>query len=408
MQHYHLAIIGSGVSAVFALQKLVDLGYKQETIVFDIGRPPLKRRTQLHGWLGCLPNGDGKIYLDDNKELDDVIGGSYSDYMSEITKYLKSKITPTPVTNAKPNKNVLKNISKQGFEFRHHKYLQTVPKDSHTLSKIISKNIYDLPFINFKFDEEVMEITKQSDGKYFIVTQYKEYTADNILLSTGRAGWRWSFDFLNGLGVIKDNNVMKLGLRIECPIKALPEFNESCCSLLSEKLSIGPMLWGGTVIPEDHTDLTITSFRSNETRWQSDKVSFNLLSHITSDKATQELSRLAALTFIVSNDRVYKESLKTITAGKSKISIIQDYGFLNKGKQSWLVDDIMKLNDLIPGIINKAYSYVPTVTTTSYNVQLNNKMQTPVGGLYVVGEAAGFSGLMPAMVCGYVFAENFK
>ena len=34
----------------------------------------MKRRRQLEGWLGCLPNSDGKIYLSDTSKVAELTG----------------------------------------------------------------------------------------------------------------------------------------------------------------------------------------------------------------------------------------------------------------------------------------------------------------------------------------------
>jgi len=63
MMIYDVGIIGAGVAGSFASLKLAKEHKNVKAILFDLGRPPMKRRRQLEGWLGCLPNSDVKLYL---------------------------------------------------------------------------------------------------------------------------------------------------------------------------------------------------------------------------------------------------------------------------------------------------------------------------------------------------------
>ena len=65
MSNYDIGIIGAGVAGAFAALRIAKEYKNFKTIVFDLGRPPMKRRRQLEGWFGCLPNSDGKFYLSD-------------------------------------------------------------------------------------------------------------------------------------------------------------------------------------------------------------------------------------------------------------------------------------------------------------------------------------------------------
>jgi len=56
---YDIGIIGGGIAGAFAALRLAEHHKKKKCILFELGRPPAKRRRQLEGWFGCFPFGDG-------------------------------------------------------------------------------------------------------------------------------------------------------------------------------------------------------------------------------------------------------------------------------------------------------------------------------------------------------------
>src|SRR5574339_575618 len=110
----------------------------------------------------------------------------------------------------------------------------------------------------------------------------------------------------------------------------LKDFNKSNCTLTKgSDLEIGPFSWYGTVIPEDHLDLAISAFRSNENRWKTDKVSFSLIGNRPfPNTGFEETDRMGKLAFVLANDRVIKERVSAILTKKSRISIIDEYNWL--------------------------------------------------------------------------------
>ena len=119
METYDLAILGAGVAGGFALAKIAKEYKNIKVIVFDMGRPPQKRRRQCDGWLGCLPNSDGKLYLNDMTIVSEITGTRkakaserwFNDYLSNV---LDLKV----VKDRSPSVSMEKRIKKSGFELK--------------------------------------------------------------------------------------------------------------------------------------------------------------------------------------------------------------------------------------------------------------------------------------------------
>lgn len=392
---FDLAIIGAGVAGAFAATRMAEQ-YKGNVILIDAGRPPGKRRHQIEGWMGCLPSGDGKLSLNDVNHFDFIDGRRLRGANNYVMKWVESTGSSKVIKNKLPSITTQKNIANKGFSLSVSDYIQWTPEAIHKLSKnmatIVEENL------TLCFDKKVTSIIK--DTHYKIELDNKEIIeAQNVLLCIGRRGWRQSVQLLKSLGVEFDDSNCKIGIKAELPIQSLKDFNKSHCSLLRDDLEIGPFCWGGSIIPEDHIDLVITSYRSNEDRWKTDKVSFSILKKIKFDTdATKKADRLAQLAFILANDRVTRERIKPIMNNDYSLNVLEEFSFLK--------ETIKEVSLLIPDLISKGYYHIPTVYAVPPKVPVDKNLMTNIEGLYVAGESLGITGIMAAAMSGTLAVDG--
>jgi uncharacterized FAD-dependent dehydrogenase len=400
MTNYDVGIIGAGVAGAFAALK-ISKDYKGiKTILFDLGRPPMKRRRQLEGWLGCLPNSDGKLYQTDADKVSNLVGTKKIKSAKTFFNKALSDINDFDIIQDKgPSISATKRVKKAGFNLILNDFIQLYPKDIHLLSKLMSEFIEDNGDMSFSFDNEVRRIYKQKN-MFVITTDEQEYRCKKIIFAVGRSGWRWANEVYSNFGIIESNDFARFGIRVEVNSPNLKDFNKSNCTILKgDDLEIGPLSWFGTVIPEDHVDLAISAFRSNENRWKTDKVSFQLIKNISyPENGFQQTDRVGKLTFVLSNDRIIKEKVSTILTDKSKISIIPEY--------DWLKESLEQLETIMPEISNKAYFHVPTITPMAPKIILGDNLESEIEGMFVAGESAGITGIMAAAITGIIAAES--
>jgi hypothetical protein len=297
-----------------------------------------------------------------------------------------------------PSASMDKKLKKFEYDYKLNDYIQVFPKDIHTLSKFMADYIETDKNITFSFDNEVFNVTKQK-GMFLITTQNQEFKCKKILESVGRSGWRWASNLYKNFGIIENNDTARFGLRIEMPSSSLKDFNKSNMTLTRGKIEAGPLSWFGTVIPEDHVDLAISSFRSNENRWKTDKVSFSLIGSIPSENlGAEQTNRIGQLTFVLTNDRIIKEKVSTILTKKSKISIIPEY--------DWLSEELMSLSQVMPDLLTKAYFHVPTILPLVPKINVGDNLETEVSGMFVAGESAGVPGLLSAALMGLASVDG--
>lgn len=400
MNSYDIGIIGAGVAGAFATYRIAKEYKNVKTVLFDLGRPPMKRRRQLEGWLGVLPNSDGKLYHTDINHVAALVGTRKANAsMKLFTNIIENVCELKTIKDRSPSVSLEKKLKKSGYEIQLNNYSQIYPKDIHALSKFMADDIELAKNITFCFDNEVLTITKQK-GMFVIQSSEQEYRCKKIIVCTGRSGWRWASELYSSFGIIEDNNMAKFGIRIEMPASNLKDFNKSNLTLRKgDHMEIGPFSWNGTIIPEDHVDLAISSFRSNENRWKSDKVSFQFIGNVeTENNGYQQTDRIGKLTFVLTNDRIIKEKVNLILNDKSKVSIIPEY--------EWIKKDLKEFGEVVPDVLTKAYFHVPTIVPLPPKINIGNNLETEIDNMFVAGESGGVVGLLAAATMGLISANE--
>jgi uncharacterized FAD-dependent dehydrogenase len=402
IKHYDVILVGAGVSGSFAALKIAKEYPDVKVALFDMGRPPAKRRSQMWGFLGLFPNSDGKLYTNDLKNVEDMVGKRKAisakkwmdDYLDKIIPNMKI------IKDTNINKNLEKKIKKAKFDIQKNDHVQLFPKDVHAIAKHMGSIFYHCKNITNYFDTEIISIKKEK--KLFILTTTEEdevYSCKKLLLNIGRSGWRQASKLYEELGIIKNNDNAKFGIRIEMPVDMLPDFNESHCTLVRDDLEIGPFCWEGSIIPEDHIDMAVSAFRSNESRWKTDKVSFNLMGNRKFPSGGyQQVDRVGQLSFIIANERIIKEKISTIMNKKSKTTIIEEY--------DWLTKALKEVSAFVPDLLTKAYYHLPTIYPMIPKINVKTNMETDVKNLYVAGESAGIYGITSAILTGLIAADS--
>jgi len=397
-RNYDIGIIGGGIAGAFAALRLAEHHKKKKCILFELGRPPAKRRRQLEGWFGCFPFGDGKIYPEDSEQILDIaharrVRSMEKWFFQQIEGINKAKLTKTKA----PAASTQKNIKECGFEIKTHNYYQWRPEFIHLLSRNIADRVEKGGNITFSFDNEVFTIMKTGDT-FNVSTSKGDFTCKKLVMCVGRSGWRWVNKIYKDLGILIDDDTVEYGVRLELPAQYLKDFNKSHCSITRDDLRIGPFAWGGQVIQEDHADMTIASLRSNEDRWKTDKVFFSMLiKKQFPGEAFMQTERIAKLAFLLSQDRVGREKIKSFIKGDSQLSLVPEY--------NWLNEYFTEIERFIPQIISRGYFHCPDIYSLTSNIRVAPNMETEIPGLFVAGESAGIRGIAGAGVSGGIAAE---
>lgn len=397
---FDVGIIGIGVAGAFAAYKLATKHKGIKVLGIELGRPPAKRRSQICGFLGCLPNSDGKLYLNDLDKLTDLVGARKSKSSYKYVSKVLANVNNFPtIKDQAPNSSLEKKFNKIGYDIVLNDYIQMFPRDIHMLSKHIADTIENNKNITFAFDQEVISITKQK-RLFVLKTDEQEFKCKKLILAVGRGGWRWAREVFANFGIVDANDVARYGIRVETNAGVMKDFNKSNCSIISPEVELGPFCWNGTVIPEDHVNMAISAFRANEARWKTDKVSFNLIGNLSyPNKGFEQTDRIGQLTFVITNERIIKERISHILNDKSTLSNLpRDY--------DWLKPTITQLATVMPELLTKGYFHAPTIIPLPPKINIGDDLSTEVDGLYVVGEAASIPGILAAMCMGTIVSDS--
>lgn len=398
MDKYDIAIIGAGIAGTFAALKAAE-SYDAKVILFELGHKPGKRRRFLEGFLGCFPTGDGKIYTNNSQITEYVDGRTVKSASNWVMKQFDSIIKNKIIKDKLPNTATQKKIEALNINITLNDYIQWKPESIHLLSKQVTETIESSGNITFSFDNEVTRITKQKNGFIIHTVNEGDVFAKKIIISVGRSGWRWVNTLYKDFGLTIKDDVASYGIYLECPANQLKELNKSHCTLSREDFELGPFNWNGTIIPEDHADLVIAAFRSNEDRWKSDKVSFSLIGHRKVDDAgVYQADRLGKLAYLLFNDRIGKEKVKTLNKENSALSQLPEY--------NWLNNSIEELNTIFPNLINKASFHAPNILPLAAPIRIGPNLETEIEDMFVAGESGRFRGISAAAITGTIAIEN--
>ena len=393
-----VGIIGCGTAGTFSAYKIAKDYPNTKCIVFEGGRGPSKRRFQMQGFLGLLPNSDGKLYMHDVDDIQKLCKtkktrAAYNWLCDNLHNTLNTNI----IDDTAPYRSTIKRIKNNGFSLAKRDYIQVIPREIHALSKVIADKLNSNINITQRFDDEIMNI--EYNKKQFTITSYsgEQTMCKKLILASGRSGFRWTNQLFNEFGLTSKEKVIRYGIMAEMQATSLKEYNKANCIISNEDLEIGPLNWLGSVVPEDHYDMVLSSFRANESRWASDKVLFNVLGKHNVEDNVKQLDRIGQLTFILTNERVIKEKISALLTNKAKISILPEY--------NWLPEAISKIESFMPGIINGSF-YTPTLLPIVPKMKLNTQLQTEHKDLILCGETTGYSGLLFAILSGIIAGDS--
>jgi hypothetical protein len=240
------------------------------------------------------------------------------------------------------------------------------------------------------------DVEKDKDG-FIITTEFDSFYCNKLILCLGRSGWRFNNSLINKFNLNKQNDYAMFGFMAEVPAGNLKNWNLAHCSLNKDNIEIGPLSWKGTVIPEDHCDLVISSWRSNENRWLSEKLSFSVkIKQRFENVGAYQTERLAKLAFVLSDSRVGRFKISEYINGHHDISLVPEY--------DWIKNNIKEFNDIFPSLLQRGYMNIPDIALVRPEININKDLSTDVEGLFVAGESANVTGIISACLTGYIAA----
>ncbi|MBQ6177779.1 MAG: FAD-dependent oxidoreductase [Clostridia bacterium] len=436
MKHYDVVIIGAGPGGIFAAWELHDKAPALKVAVLEAGGPLSERRCPIDGdrirtCVGCktcsIMSGFGGAgaFSDGKYNITNDFGGTLWEHIGraqalELMHYVDG-------INVAHGGRGTRMFSTAGTQFKKlcmQNKLKLLDASVRHLGTDINYQVLGEIYaalashIDFVFHSPVERIEVLPEGKGYVAHTAKEsFSCDKCVVSVGRSGSKWMETVCRELGIPTLSNRVDLGVRVELPAVIFEhltdELYESKIVYRTEKFEDQVRTFcmnpHGVVVNENTNGIVTVnghSFESPDLR--TENTNFALL-----------VSKHFSKPFKDSNG--YGESIARLSNMLGGGVIMQRFGDLIRGRRSTptrieegfvtptlaatpgdlslvlpkrILDGIMEmifaLDKIAPGTANDdTLLYGVEVKFYNMEVAVDENLETPLPGLYMIGDGSG-------------------
>ena len=285
---------------------------------------------------------------------------------------------------------------------------------------VVLSNLYDLlkDKVDFYFDSPVTTISREGDG-YRVTVGETDYTCDKCIVSVGRVGSKWMEGVCQELKIPTKSNRVDIGVRVEIPAVVFShltdELYESKIVYRTEKFEDNVRTFcmnpNGIVVNENTNGIVTVNGHSYEDKsLQTENTNFALLvaKHFSepfkdSNGYGESIARLSNMLgggVIVQRFgdlvRGRRSTVKRIEEGLVTPTLAATPGDLSLVLPKRILDGIIEmiyaLDKIAPGTANDdTLLYGVEVKFYNMEVALDEHLETPYKGLYVIGDGSGIT-----------------
>ncbi|MGI6434299.1 MAG: NAD(P)/FAD-dependent oxidoreductase [Syntrophomonadaceae bacterium] len=451
LSHYDVIIIGAGPAGIFTaleLSRHPDL----KILLLDKGKKVSQRHcligngfdtcqncpicSIMSGWGGAGAFSDGKLTLTSEFGgwLEGYIGKSRLEALIEYVDGLYVHYgAPQRVFGQDDHRTgeIARNLAKAG--------LKLIPARIRHMGTENTKQVLTAMYqylesrVDIKTGMTIEQILTDAGRVIGVRSAAESYYAPFVVAAPGREGAQWFSQQARDLNIAMYNNQVDIGVRVEVPAVAMQEVT---ASVWEPKILFNTRTFDDTVrtfcvnpnghVVMENTNGIITVNGHSYANSQSDNTNFALL---MSQEFTEPFDR----------PLLYGRCIASLANMLSGNIIIQRYGDLKRGRRSTpqrlargLVTPTLKgavpgdlslvlphrymigimecleaLEQVFPGVASD-HTLLYGVEAKFYSArpQLNDELQTPIEGLWAIGDGAGVTrGLIQASVSGVIAAQ---
>ena len=285
---------------------------------------------------------------------------------------------------------------------------------------VVLSNLYDLlkNKVDFYFDSPVTTIAREGEG-YRVTVGETDYTCDKCIVSVGRVGSKWMEGVCQELKIPTKSNRVDIGVRVEIPAVVFShltdELYESKIVYRTEKFEDNVRTFcmnpNGIVVNENTNGIVTVNGHSYEDKsLQTENTNFALLvaKHFSepfkdSNGYGESIARLSNMLgggVIVQRFgdlvRGRRSTVKRIEEGLVTPTLAATPGDLSLVLPKRILDGIIEmiyaLDKIAPGTANDdTLLYGVEVKFYNMEVALDEHLETPYKGLYVIGDGSGIT-----------------
>ena len=461
--HYAAIVIGAGPAGIFTALEMASIKPESRVLIVDTGRAIARRacpaRTTgkcvhcdpcaiVHGWAGAGAFSDGKL------SLSDEVGGHISDYMGHPKAqkmirhaddiYLRFG-APQEVHGLDDRK-----VEEISYEASRHN-IKLIPCPVRHLGTenagVVLESMHD--YLVEKTNTTFAELTTASDilvennkvvGVKLTPKKGEPYTAlaPYVVAAPGRGGAAWLAAEVGRLGLRTQNNEVDIGVRVEVPNAIMDHLTKHLyeaklvyySDTYENKVRTFCMNPGG-VVSEEHYEggiAVVNGHSYGDEKMRTGNTNFAML---VSTRFTEPFNQpieygryIAQLANMLTGGPIMVQRLgdllqgrrtdisrlnKSTTVPTLTTAVPGDLSFVLPPRHLTSIVEALKAFDhLAPGLYSRnTLLYGVEVKFYSSKVMVNNQFETPIAGLYAIGDGAGITrGLMQASVTGIAVAQD--
>lgn len=450
MSNYDVIVVGAGPAGIFAALELLETGMR--VVLVEKGKPIDKRRCPsgqsnckgckrcdiMSGWGGAGAFSDGKLTL-----------------TSEVGGWLNQYLPPRDLETLLNDADALwlrfgADTSTHGpdaaqaerlIAAAHEAGMQLVPMRIRHLGTDRSPEVLGSMHeylvnagVEVLINTEVVAIISESDRVIGVeLADGRRLLADNVIAAPGREGAEWLAGQAARLGLILSNNQVDIGVRVECPAAIMEPLTRTLyeakllydAPTFNDKVRTFCMNPYGEVTIESYGDVvTVNGHSYSQARTPYTNFAVLVSQHFTEPfHEPITYGRSIAMLANLLGEGILVQRLADLRAGRrSTPGRIADSGMeptlsgatpgdlasvLPYRTLTDIVEFLDALDDLAPGIADgTTLLYGVEVKFYSSCVRVNSDLETPIRGLYAVGDGAGITrGLLQSSASGMVAAR---
>jgi len=431
---YDVVIVGAGPGGIYAAYELMKLSPELKVAVLEAGNPLEKRRCPIDGdkiksCIGCkhcsIMSGFGGAgaFSDGKYNITNDFGGTLYEYIGrakalELMRYVDSINMEMGGEGTKMYSSIGSGFKKLCIQNKLNLLDAQVRHLGTDKNYVVLGNLYNLlkDHIDFYFNTPATELRRTETG-FAVVTEKETFECAKCIVSVGRSGSKWMEKICGSLNIPTSSNRVDLGVRVELPAVVFShltnELYESKIVYHTEKFEDNVRTFcmnpRGSVVTENTNGIvTVNGHSYEDESLKTDNTNFALL-----------VSKHFSEPFNDSNG--YGESIARLSNMLGGGVIVQRFGDLIRGRRSThkrieeglvmptlsatpgdlslvlpkrildgIIEMINALDKIAPGTANDdTLLYGVEVKFYNMEVQLNEKLETCIPGLYVIGDGSG-------------------
>ncbi len=431
---YDIIIIGAGPGGIFSAYELVKQNADLKIAVFELGNPLEKRRCPIDGekvksCINCktcaIMSGFGGAgaFSDGKYNITNDFGGTLYEHIGrkkaiELMEYVDEINVTHGGEGTRMYSTAGTRFKKLCMQNKLNLLNASVRHLGTDINYVVLENLYAelKDKVEFRFNYQVDRL-KTTDGGYRVYCGEQFDDCEKCIVSVGRSGSKWMEKVCREMKIPTSSNRVDIGVRVEIPAEIFShltdELYESKIVYRTEKFEDNVRTFcmnpNGIVVNENTKGIvTVNGHSYEDPTKQTENTNFALLvsKHFSepfkdSNGYGESIARLSNMLgggVIVqrfgdlirgrrSNEKRIEEGLvrPTLAATPGDLSLV-----LPKRILDGIIEMIYALDKIAPGTANDdTLLYGVEVKFYNMEVDIDENLETPYKGLYVIGDGSG-------------------